>query len=463
MSRDFLLDLNKCTGCAACRLACEIENRLESGDSWRQVLTFNERRHPAAPLYHLSLACNHCGSAPCADACPAQTIKRDEVTGAVLIEEKGCIGCRYCSWACPYEAPRFSEAHGVMTKCTFCAHRLAEGREPACVSLCPTGALGTTPAVDGRGASVVPGFHADGHEPRIRFVPLRRGFRAPEMTSGLADPGIAAEPARRAPGAGRRISLRGEWPLVGFTLAASGLVGWVAAAMQCGISVSATVFPALAAGAMAASAAHLGQAGRSWRAVLNLRRSWLSREVVLYGLFVLVSLVWLRGTPGLQFAGWAAVAAGVALLFAVDRVYDVAGKEMSAHLHSAGALWMSLYLASVLSGSAAAVAVVGAAKCGLYLARKGRMRKRGRRWRPALSAARVALGLLVPAASIVIWAEAAWAAALGLAVVGEALDRIEYYLELRIETPRAWMEAALPADDSRHDLGVHWVRSNHEP
>ncbi|MEW6071475.1 MAG: hypothetical protein AB1726_02625, partial [Planctomycetota bacterium] len=68
MSVAFRLDLNACTGCAACRIACTIENELPWGTSWRRISTFNAARVPAAPQFHLSYACYHCASAPCARA-----------------------------------------------------------------------------------------------------------------------------------------------------------------------------------------------------------------------------------------------------------------------------------------------------------------------------------------------------------------------------------------------------------
>ncbi|HET6278101.1 MAG TPA: 4Fe-4S dicluster domain-containing protein, partial [Candidatus Polarisedimenticolia bacterium] len=187
----FLFDLNRCTGCQACAIACTIENGLPFGSSWRRIDTYNEARHPAAPAWHLSLACNHCADAPCMSSCPALAIRRDSATGAVLIEQDSCIGCGYCVWACPYDAPRFDAADGVMRKCTFCNHRLQEGLDPACVSHCPTGALGFG-ALDGVGAAgadgasgrdpasgsdgrvaEVPGCPELGIGPAIRFTPLK--------------------------------------------------------------------------------------------------------------------------------------------------------------------------------------------------------------------------------------------------------------------------------------------------
>ena len=87
---------------------------LESRGPWRQVRTFNELHVPGVELLHLSLACNHCAEPGCAAACPTLAYRRDAETGAVLLDQDRCIGCRYCTWACPYGAPRVDEALGVV-------------------------------------------------------------------------------------------------------------------------------------------------------------------------------------------------------------------------------------------------------------------------------------------------------------------------------------------------------------
>ena len=74
----FVFDPNRCTGCQACELACSIENQLGPDRSWRSVLTFNERALPGVPLFHLSLACNHCEEPACMHSCPALAYERDD-------------------------------------------------------------------------------------------------------------------------------------------------------------------------------------------------------------------------------------------------------------------------------------------------------------------------------------------------------------------------------------------------
>lgn len=123
----FIVDVNKCTGCHACAMACTIANDLPVDRSWRQVNTFNELHVPGIELLHLSLACNHCEDAPCMAQCPADAYYRDELTDAVLINADICVGCQYCAWVCPYDAPKYDPDAGVMTKCTFCVDRQHQG------------------------------------------------------------------------------------------------------------------------------------------------------------------------------------------------------------------------------------------------------------------------------------------------------------------------------------------------
>jgi Fe-S-cluster-containing dehydrogenase component len=111
------------------------------GPSFRHVAGLERGTGPEATLGFVSLACQHCGDAPCVMACPTGALSRSSENGIVLIDRNLCVGCHSCALVCPFGAPHFPEGH-KMNKCDFCRDRLDHGLEPACVRVCPTGALG---------------------------------------------------------------------------------------------------------------------------------------------------------------------------------------------------------------------------------------------------------------------------------------------------------------------------------
>jgi Fe-S-cluster-containing dehydrogenase component len=130
-----IIDTTKCVGCGACVDACNIRNRLPEDESYIHILTKGEESNPR----FLPVQCQHCADPPCAHVCPTRaTYRRDD--GVVLINEKLCVGCKYCEVACPYQARTFDEKRGVVDKCWLCLDYVLEGREPACVQSCVLGA-----------------------------------------------------------------------------------------------------------------------------------------------------------------------------------------------------------------------------------------------------------------------------------------------------------------------------------
>jgi len=130
-----IIDTTKCVGCGACREACTIRNQLPENTSYIHILSQND----GASRWFLPVQCQHCADPPCAHACPTKaTYRRGD--GVVLIDEKLCVGCKYCEVACPYQARTFDEERGVVDKCWLCLDRVMEGGTPACLDACVLGA-----------------------------------------------------------------------------------------------------------------------------------------------------------------------------------------------------------------------------------------------------------------------------------------------------------------------------------
>jgi molybdopterin-containing oxidoreductase family iron-sulfur binding subunit len=181
-----VIDLDRCTACQACSTACKAENNLPPTSSedarlgrsfaWMAMIPFTgEREHPEVIERLLPRPCLHCDNPPCVKVCPVgATFKNEEgIVGQIFSR---CIGCRYCTTACPYTARYFNwrepewpeplkkhtnpdvsiRPKGVVEKCTFCHHRLQNARDraraenrplregeyiTACAESCPTGAM----------------------------------------------------------------------------------------------------------------------------------------------------------------------------------------------------------------------------------------------------------------------------------------------------------------------------------
>lgn len=172
----YALNLSICVGCRKCAEACHHENNHDraTNNSYIRVLemeqasldlekgnTTYDHPVPAPGKFYMPVQCHHCANAPCTRVCPVEATWK-EADGLVVVDYNWCIGCRYCEAACPYHARRFNWAkpqipaaeitteqgylsnrirpRGVMEKCTFCLHRTRNGRLPACLEACPTGA-----------------------------------------------------------------------------------------------------------------------------------------------------------------------------------------------------------------------------------------------------------------------------------------------------------------------------------
>ena len=140
MQIGFLVDQSKCVGCKACEIACKNRNQLGVGPRLREVIQVESGTYPDVTVMNLSMACMHCGKPACMAVCPAGAITKRSEDGVVLVDQKKCIGCRYCFFACPFGVPQYRQ-DGTMIKCDFCQEFLAIGKDPACVATCMYDAL----------------------------------------------------------------------------------------------------------------------------------------------------------------------------------------------------------------------------------------------------------------------------------------------------------------------------------
>ncbi|GAA6488882.1 4Fe-4S dicluster domain-containing protein [Gordonibacter urolithinfaciens] len=158
-----LFDTSRCSACRGCQVACKCWNDLPStlekngnpstgsyqspmdlNGTTRILISFNEEAggDKGVKWAFGRRSCQHCTDAACATICPAGAIAKHEATGLVTVDESKCIGCQYCSTACPFDVPRYQEGlRTTVNKCTGCVDRIEQGREPACVTTCQPDAL----------------------------------------------------------------------------------------------------------------------------------------------------------------------------------------------------------------------------------------------------------------------------------------------------------------------------------
>lgn len=139
----FVVDTTKCINCKTCEIACKEIHGAGSGVRMRRVRSFECGEVPSTRVINVSMSCNHCENPVCAVSCPA-TAYHKRSDGIVVHNPERCIGCRYCTWVCPYGAPQYDCTLGCIRKCDLCIDQLDLGKAPACVEACPTRAIAVT-------------------------------------------------------------------------------------------------------------------------------------------------------------------------------------------------------------------------------------------------------------------------------------------------------------------------------
>jgi anaerobic dimethyl sulfoxide reductase subunit B (iron-sulfur subunit) len=134
--KGFYYDQTTCIGCKACQVACKDKNDLDIGVRYRRVYDLEVGKFPNPHRLHFSISCNHCEKPKCVENCPTGALYKREEDGIVIHDYDKCIGCRLCTWSCPYGAPQYKEDEGKAGKCDGCSDLIANGENPACVDAC---------------------------------------------------------------------------------------------------------------------------------------------------------------------------------------------------------------------------------------------------------------------------------------------------------------------------------------
>jgi Fe-S-cluster-containing dehydrogenase component/DMSO reductase anchor subunit len=439
----FEFNINKCVGCHACVVACSIENKTVPDIQWRGITSINPTGFPDIPLLHLSLACNHCTDAPCMKNCPALAYSYDKISGAVIHHAEKCIGCKYCTWACPYDAPKFNIKSRIIEKCTFCYNRINELLKPACANLCPTGALDFIDAPEDIEYSGIIGFTDTGIKPSIKIIPRQKGN--PVLV--CSEPQFI-ESHKVAKKTTSKISLSHEWPLAFFTLLAVLLVSFFTASTFGKIGIDHIVFIVSGISGMLLSLFHLGKKFRAWRSILNLKNSWLSREIFFYMLFfgmACLNLLFINE----KFIAYFAIIFGALALFSIDKVYELAMQPVKLDIHSAHVLLSFFLFTALFLEQYLAFTFIVILKASIYIYRKFEMRKNKINIRLLLSSWRLDMLISVP---VLLWifgiSNIRWWLFASV-LIGEIIDRAEYYDELDIITPEKQVGIDLKKMDNR--------------
>lgn len=365
----FRVDLDRCTGCKACVTACHSLNGLDEGETWRSVGLIVGGAAPEPFQQTVTTACHHCVEPACLEGCPVKAYEKDPVTGVVRHLDDQCIGCRYCTLTCPYEVPRYNARLGIVRKCDMCAGRLDAGEAPACVQACPNEAI----AIE-----VVEQAEMVG---RAESGPLVPGA----ASSGLSIPTTTYATSRPMPKTARPADLYrvrpapNHGPLAVMLVLTQASVGafvldWFLSLFWSGADGTlrarhAAVALATGLVALGASVLHLGRPALAFRALLGLGTSWLSREILVFGLFAALAslyagLAWM-GPLGLwptvagpqasamAVAGAAVCLAGVLGVSCSVMLYRVTGKA----LWNGPSTGIKFGLSSLLLGAAVSLAV----------------------------------------------------------------------------------------------------------
>jgi DMSO reductase iron-sulfur subunit len=351
----FHFDMTKCIGCKCCVVACNEQNGNPADILWRRVGEIEGGIYPDTLRHYLSMGCNHCLEPTCMTGCPVDAYSKDGPTGIVRHSADICIGCQYCTWNCSYGVPQYNPERGVVGKCDMCYGRLTQGQNPACVSACPEGAIRIE---------------------TVRVAEWREEYKICANSPGMPSADDSLSTTRitlpsRMPRDLRKVDLNRlrpeepHWPLILMTVLTQLSAGafasiWLLQVFSAHAHRAAALIALLVATvALCASTLHLGRPIHAVRALKMWRRSWLSREVLLFTLFAFAATsfaaaLWMR-LPGTVFLGGLTVVFGICGVGASARLYLVPGRPA----WNSPFTILEFYLTAVLLGSAGANLLTG--------------------------------------------------------------------------------------------------------
>ena len=381
----FEVDLDRCSGCKACVVGCHAMNGLDDQETWRDVgLLIGGTPHNPV-MQHVTTACHHCLEPACMSACPVDAYEKNPETGIVIHLDDQCFGCQYCTLACPYDVPKYQLSKGIVRKCDMCSDRLAVGEAPACVQACPHEAIAIKVVDVDR---VIEDAEADpflpaAPEPHLTFPTTTYKTKRVFPRNMLPADYYSVSPQHP------------HLPLIIMLVLTQLSVGAFVVGHILNLSLSETVIAsfrpiqatsALMFGllALASSTMHLGRPLYAFRAVIGLRHSWLSREIVAFGLFAKLAalfalLCWLpTDSPWvpanfqifLPALSWGVMLSGAAGIFCSVMLYVFTKREfwnfshsmirffLTASLLGMTATWLSIVLLGLWTESTAATQLI---------------------------------------------------------------------------------------------------------
>jgi Fe-S-cluster-containing dehydrogenase component/DMSO reductase anchor subunit len=289
----FAVDLDICTGCKACVSACHNLNGLDEDETWRAVGLLHGGTTKAPVQQAVTTACHHCLDPACMNGCPVGAYEKDAMTGIVKHLDDQCIGCQYCVFTCPYEVPQFNAKKGIVRKCDMCSDRLSAGEAPACVQACPNEAIAITivdkrqVVEDAQGDAFLPGAPSPGITMPTTIYKTERALPRNLLPASFFN---VTPSHHHTPLVVMlvltQLSVGAFWAEL---LACRVLPEPVALALR---PFHASIAMVVGLVALGASVLHLGRPLYAFRAFIGLRTSWMSREILAFGAFAPLAMLY---------------------------------------------------------------------------------------------------------------------------------------------------------------------------